>query len=212
VILDPRAWRRLLPIWLPAVLLAVASVALYVWQTSDRVGRAAQLESQIDTLEAEIVRLERLHEQAVAERQLVEDVEAEFRRLYGEVFGRLDERLTRIMRAIYAATRDAGLNPGSYAYKLDDKDLAGAQRLTISFAVIGEYTQVRQMLASLQASPEFLVVDSIQFTGEAEAVTNKLGITVRISTFLSEADPEQLRRLTGAVTGAVPAGGGDGSS
>ncbi len=212
MIVDPRAWRRLLPIWLPAVMLAVASVALYVWQTSDRVGRAAQLETQIETLEAEIARLERLRGQAVAERQLVEDVEAEFRRLYGEVFGRLDERLTRIMRAIYSATRDAGLNPDSYAYKLDDKDLSGAQRLTISFAVAGEYAQVRQMLAALQASPEFLVVDSIQFSGEAEAVTSRLGITVRVSTFLSEADPEQLRRLTGAVTGAAPAGGDGGSS
>jgi len=212
VILDARAWRRLLPVWLPAVLLAAASVAMYVWQTSDRVGRAAQLENQIDALEAEIVRLEGLREQAIAERRLVEDVEAEFRRLYGDVFGRLDERLTRIMRATYSATRDAGLNPGSYAYKLDDRDLSGAQRLTISFAVAGEYAQVRQMLASLQSSPEFLVVDSIQFTGEAEAVTSRLGITVRVSTFLTEADPEQLRRLTGAVTGVAPVGGDGGSS
>jgi len=211
VIIDPRAWRRLLPIWLPAVLLAAASVALYVWQTSDRVGRAAQLENQVDALEAEIVRLEGLREQAAAERRLVEEVEAEFQRLYGDVFGRLDERLTRIMRAIYSATRDAGLNPGSYAYKLDDRDLSGAQRLTISFAVAGEYAQVRQMLAALQASSEFLVVDSIQFSGEADAVTSRLAITVRVSTFLTEADPEQLRRLTGAVTGVAPAGGDGGS-
>jgi Tfp pilus assembly protein PilN len=211
VIIDPRAWRRLLPIWLPAVLLAAASVALYVWQTSDRVGRAAQLENQVDALEAEIVRLEGLREQAAAERRLVEEVEAEFQRLYGDVFGRLDERLTRIMRAIYSATRDAGLNPGSYAYKLDDRDLSGAQRLTISFAVAGEYPQVRQMLAALQASSEFLVVDSIQFSGEADAVTSRLAITVRVSTFLTEADPEQLRRLTGAVTGVAPAGGDGGS-
>lgn len=211
MIIDPRAWRRLLPIWLPAVLLAAASVALYVWQTSDRVGRAAQLENQVDALEAEIVRLEGLREQAAAERRLVEEVEAEFQRLYGDVFGRLDERLTRIMRAIYSATRDAGLNPGSYAYKLDDRDLSGAQRLTISFAVAGEYAQVRQMLAALQASSEFLVVDSIQFSGEADAVTSRLAITVRVSTFLTEADPEQLRRLTGAVTGVAPAGGDGGS-
>ena len=212
MILDPRAWRRLLPVWLPAVLLAVGSVALYVWQTSDRVGRAAQLETQVESLEAEIARLERLREQAAAERRLVEEVEAEFQRLYGDVFGRLDERLTRIMRAIYSATRDSGLNPGSFGYKLDDKDLSGAQRLTISFAVAGEYEQVRQMLASLQMSPEFLVVESIQFTGEAEAVTRRLAITVRVSTFLSEADPEQLRRLTGGVTGAAFGGGdrGDG--
>ena len=212
MIFDHRAWRRLLPIWLPAVLIAVSSVALYVWQTSDRVGRAAQLENQIVTLEREIARLEGLRDRAAEERQLDVDIENEFRRLYGDVFGRLDERLTRILRGIYAATRDAGLNPGSFAYKLDDKGLSGAERFTISFAVAGEYPQVRQMLAALQQSPEFLVVDSIQFTGEAEAVTRHLAITVRVSTFVSEADPEQLRRLTGGVSEAALIGGdrGDG--
>ena len=38
-------WQRLLPVWLPAVALFVISGSFYAWQTSDSVGRAAQIRS-----------------------------------------------------------------------------------------------------------------------------------------------------------------------
>jgi Tfp pilus assembly protein PilO len=197
--IDWRPWRVLLPIWLPVVILAVASVVLVVWQTSDRVGRAAQLESEIHQLESEIDRLEGLETLASGERSTVESIQGGFQHLYGTVFGKLDDRLTRIMRAIYAATREAGLSPGGFSYKTDNKDLSGAIRFSISFAVTGEYEQIRRMLAAIQSSPEFLVVEAIAFSGSDEPTSRELAISVRVGTFLSEADPQQLKRLTGGL-------------
>lgn len=201
---DWRAWRRLAPVWIPAVLLAVGSVGLLLWQTSDRVGRAAQLETELEQLEAEIQRLDRLRELAEADRRRVEGLRVEFERLYGEVFGSLEDRLTRIMRETDRATRGSGLNPGTYGYRLETADRRqAASRLTIAFAVIGRYEQIRQMLATFESSPEFFVVESIGFSGSAEAVTQDLAITVAVSTFLTEADPEVLERLTGGLGATV---------
>ena len=55
---DLRPWRRLLPIWLPAVGLCVIAAAAYLWQSSESGGRAAGVRGQIEELEAEIARLE----------------------------------------------------------------------------------------------------------------------------------------------------------
>jgi len=63
--------------------------------------------------------------------------------------------------------------------------------------------QIRRMLAALQSSPEFLVVDNLNLTGDEDPVSRELAISVNISTFLAEADAGQLRRLTGGITSAA---------
>jgi Tfp pilus assembly protein PilO len=78
----------------------------------------------------------------------------------------------------------------------------------VKFSVEGEYGQIRQMLAELQASPEFLVVQNLSLSGDENPVSRDLSMTVSIATYLAEADAQQLRRLTGGI--ADPAGGDDG--
>jgi hypothetical protein len=56
------------------------------------------------------------------------------------------------------------------------------------------------MLAALQSSPEFLVVENMNLSGDEDPVSRGLAISVNISTFLAEADATQLRRLTGGIT------------
>ena len=128
-------WRRLLPVWLPAVALFLGSGSFYVWQTSDSVGRAAQIRSDIETLETEIRRLERVRDQADDERDAVTTLNGQFERLYGEVFGDLEDRLTNILRAIGSATRQAGLLPGSFSYTAQPDRKLGYTRFGIQFAV-----------------------------------------------------------------------------
>jgi Tfp pilus assembly protein PilO len=208
VTVDLRPWKRLLAVWLPAVMACVAAMALYVWQTSESGGRRAQVRSQIEGLESEITRLDGLLVATTTDRNRVAELERQFSHLYADVFGDLNDRLTDILRAVGSATRNAGLLPDSFSYTADEERGTGFIRFGVQFSVDGEYGQIRQMLAELQASPEFLVVQNLSLSGDEDPVSRDLGITVSIATYLAEADEEQLRRLTGGIKGA--AGGDDG--
>ncbi len=199
--LDFRPWRRLVAVWLPAVILCVAAAFLYAWQTSDSGGRRANVHNQILRLDAELDRLNGLQEATTSDRTRVADLEQQFTQLYGDVFGNLDERLTGILRSVGSATKNAGLLPDSYAYSAREDRATGFIRFSIGFSVSGEYLYIRQMLAEVQASPEFLVVETLSLAGDADPVSRELEMSVRIATFLSEADERQLRRLTGGIGG-----------
>lgn len=203
---DLRPWRRLLPIWLPAVGLCVVAAALYLWQSSESGGRAAGLRSQIEELEAENARLEGLLAQVEGERAAVAAVNESFDLLYGQVFRGLDDRLTNILREVGLATRSASLLPGSYKYEAEEDQKTGYVRFSIQFSVTGEYAQIRKLIAAVQSSPEFLVVEQIAFTGDEAAATQELTVAVRVATYLSEANRETLDRLTGGIRGAAGAG------
>lgn len=197
--IDLRPWRRLFAVWLPAVVLSVVSATVFVWQTSESGGRRAQVRDQIEELEQEIARLERLQSAVVSDRETVAQIDRQFDLLYSETFGNLDQRLTRILRAVGGATREAGLLPGTFSYSADDSRETGFIRFGVRFSVGGEYQQIRQMLSALQSSPEFLVVETLNLSGVEDPLSRDLKISVSIATFLAEADPSRLRRLTGGI-------------
>lgn len=201
--LDLRPWRRLLAVWLPAVVVCAVTAAFYVWQSSESGGRRAQVRHQIEDLEQEITRLEEMQKAAEADRETVAEIDSQFEMLYNEVFGDLDQRLTRILRAVGSATREAGLLPGTFNYTAGNDKETGYIRFGIHFSVEGEYSQIRRMLAALQSSPEFLVVEGLNLSGDEDPVSRELAISVNIATFLAEADAGQLRRLTGGITKAA---------
>lgn len=200
---DLRPWRRLLPVWLPAVVLCLGAAVLYAWQTSESGGRRAQVRDRVLDLEAELARVESLMRATGGDREWVEETERQFTTLHNEVFGTLDGRLTDILRAVGSATRNAGLLPGSYSYSAKEDNKTGFVRFSIQFGVEGKYGQIREMLAELQSSPEFLLVEGLSLSGDEDPVSQELKISVRIATFLVDADPEQLRRLTGRISGAA---------
>ncbi len=196
---DLRPWRQMLPVWLPAVILGLVSVGFFFYQTSGSVGRKATLAADIEKLGVEVERLEILHQEVTADRQEVDELQIGFQDLNDHVFSDLDLRLTRILRAVGTATREAGLLPGTYSYSAKDEKRLGYVRFGIGFQVVGEYPQIRKMLASLQASPEFLIVDGLTLAKDDDAASRTLSIGVRISTYLGEVDPGRLLRLTGGV-------------
>lgn len=200
---DLRPWRQMLPIWLPVVILGIVSIGFFFYQTSDSVGRKASLAADIDKLSVEVERLKALNELVTADRQEVEDLQAGFQDIDDRVFSDLDLRLTRIMRAVGSATRDAGLLPGSYSYSANNERGHGYVRFGVGFQVVGEYAQIRKMLASLQGSPEFIIVDGLNLTKADDLASRELDIGVRLSTYLSEVDPDRLRRLTGGIVEIV---------
>ena len=160
--------KRMLPVWLPAVVLCLAAAVVFVWQTSESGGRRAQVRDRVVDLEAELARLEGLMRATGGDREWVAETEQQFTTLHDEVFGTLDGRLTNILRAVGAATRDAGLLPGSYSYAAKEDRDTGFVRFSIQFSVEGEYGQIRQMLADLQSSPEFLLVEGLSLSGDED--------------------------------------------
>jgi Tfp pilus assembly protein PilO len=198
--IDVRPWRRLLAVWLPAVALCLATAAFYVWQTSESGGRRAQIQNEIVELEQELFRLEQMRQAAVSDRAAVAEIDRQFDLLYSETFGNLDERLTRILREVGSATREAGLRPSTFTYSAKEERATGFIRFGVRFSVQAEYRQLRQMLAAFQASPEFLVVEDLNLTGDEDPINRELVISVNVATFLAEADPAQLRRLTGGIS------------
>jgi Tfp pilus assembly protein PilO len=193
----------LLVVWLPAVVLCLITAAFYVWQTSESGGRRAQIQNEIEELEQELARLERMQQAAASDRAAVVEINSQFDLLYNETFGDLDERLTRILRAVGSATREAGLLPDTFTYSAKEEQQTGYIRFGVRFSVQAEYRQIREMLTALQASPEFLVVENLNLTGDEDPIKRELAISVNISTFLAEADQAQLRRLTGGITEAA---------
>jgi hypothetical protein len=192
-----KAWQALLPVWLPMAVLCLACVTGYVWLSSDSLGRKATLDNEVDELETSLVRLEEVRGAAMAEVGQVETVEEDLERLYEEVFGSLDQRLTGILRAVGAATRDAGLLPGRYTYSADADDDLNLTSFGIQFSVLGQYAQIRKMLAALQASEQFLIVERISFSGEGGVTTTELSISVKLSTYVAYASQAQLDEILG---------------
>jgi Tfp pilus assembly protein PilO len=188
-------WLKLAGAWVTAVILCLLGVVFLVWQTSGPMGRKGQIESQIDDLSAEIARLERMVSQAAAERVLVAETGAEIDRISEDVFGSLEERLTAVLREVGAIARGAGLIPQAFGYTLGREEESGGVRFAISFSVDGTYQQVRQLLSGLQASPQFLIIDRISFKGEEDPRSQSLAIRLQVSTYLADAEPEELRAL-----------------
>jgi len=194
-----RPWRRLIAVWLPAAALCVVTGSLYVWQVSGAAGRAARVAAEVAEFEADLTRLERIRKEAGTERTAVAELDRQFTVLYDDVFGDLDDRLTRILRAVHSATREAGLQPGSFVYSAEEDRKLKYIRFGVSFGVEGEYRQLRRLLGALQASTEFLIVEHIGIKGENESASRNLALTIRVATYLAEADKETLRRLTGGI-------------
>jgi hypothetical protein len=193
-----RAWRSLLPLWLPAVALCLGNVALYSWQSSGSMGRAARLKVELADLETSLVRLRRLQHEAAAERARVEGLNAELGRFRTEVFGNLDDRLTGVMRATGVAVSEPGMMPSQYVYSWTEKQELGLIRFGIQFSVTGEYRQLRQLLDNLQSNEEFLIVDHLSVSGEDQATSRELRISVGVATYLATADRQRLEQLAGA--------------
>lgn len=194
-----RPWRRLIAVWLPAAALCVVTGSVYVWQVSGAAGRAARVADEVAEFEADLTRLERIRKEAGTERTAVAELDRQFTVLYDDVFGDLDDRLTRILRAVHSATREAGLQPGSFVYSAEEDRKLKYIRFGVSFGVEGEYRQLRRLLGALQTSTEFLIVEHIGIKGENESASRNLMLTIRVATYLAEADKETLRRLTGGI-------------
>jgi len=195
--MNPRflPWVHLAWVWVLAVVFCLAALGVLMWQTSGPMGRRGLIEGQIEHLNQEIDRLDVITNQARDERIRVAEAGETLERIDGELFGKLDDRMTAVLREVGLASRDAGLLPAGFSYREAVNNKTGGVRFGIGFSVEGTYEQIRTLLVSLQASPQFLIIDSISFKGEEDARSQALSIQLQVSTYLAEAELGKLRAL-----------------
>lgn len=168
------AWRRLAPVWVPAVLFFLANLGVLVWLSGSTVGREAQVRADVDRLENEVMRLERLQRQAREEREAVEALHRDMTVLYDQVLGSLEDRLTPILREVGQAAREAGLRPEKFSYSAKEVKKLNLFEFSVKFSVTARYPQVVKLLEALRKSPQFLIVDRLSLAGEQGSTTDEL--------------------------------------
>lgn len=199
--MNPRflPWIRLAAVWILAVAFCLTTLGVLIWQTSGPLGRRGLIESEIDQLNEDIDRLDLMARQAREERVNVVEAGETLERIDGELFGRLDERMTEVLREIGAASRDAGLLPDGFSYRESVDNRTDGVRFGTGFSVEGTYEQVRTLLAFLQASPQFLIIDSLSLKGEEDARSQTLAIRLQVSTYLAETELGKLNELVDRI-------------
>lgn len=188
-------WRRYAAVWVPAAVFALLNIGGYFYLGGSTGGRAAFLEGQVSELEDECASLRRTEAMVVRERQKLEALKEGLEHLDRDVFGSLEQRLTRILREVEVATRGAGLHPARFGYDAKEDAKSGLIRFGIRFSVEGTFQQIEKLLASLQSSEEFLIIDQLRLKGEEGTQSNRLKISIHVSTYLVQADRALLQRL-----------------
>ncbi len=201
------AWWVLWPAWVPAVAVLAVALGGYVWLNGTNVGRQAQVQKTVTQLRARVAHLEALDKDASSNRAAMVTLDHDLHSVYGSVFDSLSDRLPGILKAIGAATQEAGLFPQRYSYSAKRDTKLDLVAFGIRFSVSGTYIQIRKLLAALQASPEFFIIDQIRLGGEGGTMTTQLKVSIHVSTYLAKADERLLKRLTGGFGAAAsPAG------
>lgn len=129
---------------------------------------------------------------AAAERKLF-DTQETLTTFFGETLGKREERIAPLLEEIYATTRAAGLRPDSIAYTSVDEP--GTDALTMTFSVAGPYRDVKRLLAALEQSKRFLVVEKLALTGGGETDPEAVQIGLTVTNYFRPGSLRPIRKV-----------------
>ncbi len=201
-------WRRWTGVWGPAMAFLLLNIGVYAYLGGSTGGRAAGLQKDVERLEAECASLRHTEALVTKERNELQELKRQLEHLNRDVFGSLEQRLTRILREVETATRAAGLRPARFSYDAKEDEKSGLTRFGVRFSVEGTFRQIETLLESLQESEEFLIVDRLSLSGEKGNRSTSLKISIHVATYLVEADRELLQRLVRTPDGERKEGAG----
>lgn len=180
--------RKVLFAILLAVLLANAGVLLsyrtfYDERLRALVSEQASLETRRDQARA------KAEAAAASERTLFEKQET-LTAFFSETLGKREERIASLIEEIYATTREAGLRPDAIDYESVDEP--GTDSLTMNFTVSGAYGDVKKLLAGLERSRRFLVVEEVGLAAGSEDEPDVIRVSVTVTNYFR---PDSLRAI-----------------
>jgi Tfp pilus assembly protein PilO len=172
--------RRAVYIIAGALLVNIALYALVVYPLSQRVRNGEQ---QAGDATRELVAARRTFDAARATVSGKKDADTELSKFYQDVLPTdisaarrvLFPRLDQLARSASLTTVRSSFEPPD-----DGKD-GELRRLAMTLLVAGEYSNVRRFIHELETAPEFLVLESVVVTSDAEDRT--LNVTARVATY-----------------------------
>jgi DNA repair exonuclease SbcCD ATPase subunit len=196
-------WRQRIWIWLPALLFFLANAVAFSVYRFGYAGQVQSLESDMEAVREQLKPLEQ--QRTLLERRLqrARAAETEVQRLYEDRFSTRSQRLTRIMSEVRTLARQAGLNPKSISYPLQDIEDYGLEKRSFVFQVGGTYAELRQFLNLLELTDSFLTLEAATLSEEGGDEGPELQMNLTLSTlFAREAGDEAVLRRTAPRSGA----------
>ena len=191
--------RRLLFALLLVVLAANAAVLLsYRTFYDDRLraleGEQAGLERRRDEARSQAERA------AAAERKLFE-TQAALTSFFSETLGEREAKIASLIEEFYATTRAVGLRPDAIGYQSVDEP--GTDSLTMSFGVEGPYRDVKRLLAELESSKRFLVVERVGLSGGSSDDPDSVRVRLTVTNYFRPGSLRPIRTVRDARAGTA---------
>ena len=143
----------------------------------------------------------RAKEAEASERRLFETQEA-LTAFFSETLGKREERIAPLIEEIYATTRAAGLRPDAISYSSTDEP--GTDSLTMTFSVAGPYADVKKLLAGLERSKRFLVVEQVSLAGGSTDDPNLVNVSIAVTNYFRPGSLRPIRTVRDRRSTTVP--------
>ena len=182
VIADHRRWLVPVGILLAINVVVLIAVVLPLRRTVQSGSERAQASAQ--SLQAALADLK----EAEATRDGQTQASADLVRFYAEVLPAdfaTARRMTILKMSQLARSRDVGFQSGAATTEtLRDSTL---ERLHVSYALNGDWDDIRQLIYEIETGPDFIVIDNVQLAegGQGEA---PLSLLLELSTYYRAAD------------------------
>lgn len=155
------AWRRMVKVWLPGLLLLLLNLGvlstyrlLLAGQTQISASRVERLSADFGELESHARALEDVISRAETNRERLDE-------FYSGWLSSEADRLTQVIAEVKSMARQSGVRASGFRYPnelIEDLDLV---RRGIEFSAEGSYKSMRRFIHSLERSDQFLVLEDI---------------------------------------------------
>ena len=197
--LDAFRDRRLLFVLLLAVLAANAAVLLsYRTFYDERLRALVEEQAGLERRRDEARR--KADEAGAAEKKLF-DTQAALTSFFSETLGEREKKIASLIEEIYATTRSVGLRPDTIGYRSIDEP--GTDSLTMTFAVEGPYRDVKRLLADLERSKRFLVVEQVGLSGGSPDDPDSVRVQLTVTNYFRPGSLRPIRTVRDARAGAA---------
>lgn len=174
-----------------AVLAANAAVLLSYRTFYDE--RLQALVSGQAALEARRDDARRQAERAQASERRLFETQERLTAFFSETLGERKERIALLIEEIYRTSREAGLRPDQIAYSSIEEP--GTDALVMTFAVAGPYANVKRLLAELERSKRFLVVEQLSLAGGSLDDPDSVKISVTVTNYFRPGSLRPIRAV-----------------
>ena len=155
------AWRRMLKIWLPGLVLLILNMAVLSTYRFLLAGQAQMRVSRVERLTAELDGLQRHHLALMDVLARAEINRVRVDEFYQRWLSSEAQRLTRVIAEVKSIAGRSRVKTSGYRYPDEMIEEYGLVRRSIVFSAEGSYNSLRQFIHSLEHSDEFLILEEI---------------------------------------------------